>query len=184
MKKTVILALFISFKLYSQELPVATEIPHYSQTESDMVLKGYSDTPQNTVNVESYKPTYTNRTSEYVRNLSKNQEIKQEPAKGTLENIIEEDNKKIDINGGYVKSNDAYDTKDDGTLQPKNDLYKPDVDNEKYNIAVKEQEKKKELRNVKNILEDILPLLLMALLIIVSVYLIIYLRKKIRTKTM
>lgn len=184
MKKIIILTLVLSLKLYSQETPVITEIPYYSSTEADMVLKGYSDTPQNTVNVDSYKPTYSNRTRDYLRNLNKSQEIKQEPTTGTLEKIIKEDRKKIDISGGYVKANNDYITKDDGTLQPKNDLYKSGVNNDEYNIAIEEQKRKQDFKNVKNNLEDLLPLVLMLVLIIAVIYLIIFLRKKIKTNAL
>lgn len=178
MKKILILNLFFILQLSAQENPTSTETQHYLNTESDMIIKGYSDTPKNSTSIEPYKPSYENKTSEYVRNLSKSQEIRQEYNGGTLEKIIEDDKKKIDINGGYVKANDAYIKENGGRLKPKNDVYKPDVNNDEYNAVLQEQELKKDFKNVKNILEELLPLILMLVIIIAVIYLIIYLRRK------
>lgn len=181
MKKNLILNLFLSLQLSAQENLPPIETQHYSNTESDMIIKGYSDTPKNRTSIEPYKPSYENKTSEYVRNLSKNQEIRQEYNGGTLEKIIEDDKKKIDINGGYVKANDAYTKEDNGTLKPKNNVYKPGVNNEDYNIAIQEQERRADFKNIKNTIEEILPLVLILSIIIAVIYVIIFLRKKIKS---
>lgn len=181
MKKIIILTLLLSLKLSAQEIPQINDIPYYTSGDAELQAQGYTNTPKNYKTIDLYTPSYDNKTSEYVKNLSKNQNTGQEYNGGTLEKIIEDDKNKINISGGYAKIKDTHITEDDGTLKPKYEEYKPGVNNEEYNIVIREQERKKDLKNVKNTLEDLLPLTLMFVLIIAVIYLIIFLRKKIQT---
>ncbi|WP_294330759.1 hypothetical protein [uncultured Chryseobacterium sp.] len=164
-------------------LPTVIETPDQNYSKPHISDKGYSNAPNNIVDTELYKPKYEDKVSKYVRSISETKNDKNSGG-GTLDSIININNNEIDIGGGYVRANEAYITEEDGTLTPKYDVYKQGVNNEEYNKSIKEQEVKANIKSVKNASKEILPLILMLIAIIALVYLIVFLHKKMKTKSM
>lgn len=163
-------------------LPTVIETSDQNYSKPYISDKGYSNAPNNIVDTELYKPKYEERTSKYVRSISETKSDKNSGG-GTLDSIININNNEINIGGGYVRANEAYITEEDGTLTPKYDVYKQGVNNEEYNKSIKEQEVKANIKSVKNASKEILPLILMLIAIIALVYLIVFLHKKMKTKS-
>jgi len=162
------------------DLPVQIEMPYQIDKESEMPIKGYSNAPNNNHNLKLYRPTFEDRTNEYVANMNKSKNIVRNNEGDALDKIIDKGKNQIDISGGYVKANEAYITEKDGTLTPKYEVYKPQVNNEEYNISIAEKKHENDIKTVKTSIEDLLPLVLIFVTIITLIYLIIFLRKKLK----
>jgi len=122
-------------------LPSTIELP---SVETSQLPSNLSNTPD--TNVKSlglYQPNYGNKTDAFVEGLradtlnnlyNKNND--------TLSSIINTNKNKIDISGGYVRANEAYDRLNDGGLLPKYNMYKPGVNNEDYNASLQSNTEK------------------------------------------
>lgn len=172
-----------SNKPVDNNIPTQIVSPYYQSEDVELRSKGYTNSPSNVATEKLYIPKYEDRTSGYVDNMNKSKKIVRNNEGHTLEKIIDEGKNKIDINGGYVRANEAYTRNKDGTLTPKQTYYKPSVNNEDYNASIKEQESRNNFKNIKNGSKEILPLILILLLIVALIYSTIFLHKKIKTKS-
>ena len=121
------------------DLPTITDLPYYASGDAELQAQGYGNTPANNPNIALYQPSYKNNTRDMVESMRADMMSDLSFGGGkqdTLSSIINNSNKKIDISGGYVKANDAYETLSDGTLLPKYKMYKPGVNNEDYNASM------------------------------------------------
>lgn len=114
-------------------LPSTIELPY--TTNTDIITS--SNTPDTGIKALGlYTPSYADRTSNFVENLRADTLSNLYSKNDTLSSIISLPKNQIDISGGYVRANEAYETLNDGTLLPKYEMYKQGVNNENYNASL------------------------------------------------
>lgn len=123
------------------DLPTQTELPSVSASieKADMMMGGYSDGIPYNPNIPSpsIQREPISRTREYVNRLRNNTLLSfANPEGDTFSKIINEQNSKIDITGGWAKKSDAYEKLNNGQYSPKYEYYMPGVDNDALNASM------------------------------------------------
>ena len=122
-------------------LPSIVESPYVSG-DIDLQSQNYSSVPANLPSIQLYKPNYDSGTKDFVESMRADTLNNLYSKTDTLTSIINGGGNKIDISGGYVKANEAYERLSDGTLLPKYEMYKPGINNEAYNASLQSNTEK------------------------------------------
>lgn len=124
-------------------LPTPISLPYTAEGNITSQSKNYSNTPDTGMTIpELYTPTYTDKTTALVDSIRATTLNNLYSKKDTASNIANYQKDKIDISGGYVKANEAYERLSDGALLPKYEMYKPGINNEAYNASLQSNTEK------------------------------------------
>ena len=96
------------------DIPQSKDVPYYQETDADLKIKGYSDTPPPNPNIKSYQVDYSSKKrDEYMKRLQDKYSDKepQKQEKDPVKEIIETQKNKIDVSGGFITQKQIDSTK-------------------------------------------------------------------------
>lgn len=121
MNKLFLITIFLSTIINAQnkvepqiDIPQSKDVPYYQETDADLKIKGYSDTPPTNPNIKSYQVDYSSKKrDEYMKRLQDKYSDKetQVQEKDPVKEIIETQKNKIDVSGGFITQKQIDSTK-------------------------------------------------------------------------